>query len=286
MSEIEQLNQRHAIPDQLTFTEGPGGLPVAQVRNSHAGATIALHGAHVLHFRPHGHDPLLWLSSAAIFAPDVAIRGGIPICWPWFAAHPADASKPQHGFVRTMPWHVLDGAAHDDRTELRLGVSDSEATRAIWPHAFELELLVTVGATLELALITRNIDRAPFTISAALHSYLTVGDAGAIAIEGLDGHDYIDKVAGGARARQAGAVTLADETDRIYLDAPGSCTVIDPALSRRIEIAKAGSRTTVSQSACAATKVCMRLLRWVLRLSQIRMIGAWSWACAGAINSA
>jgi D-hexose-6-phosphate mutarotase len=157
-----------------------------------------------------------------------------------------------------MPWHVLDGAAHDDRTELRLGVSDSEATRAIWPHAFELELLVTVGATLELALITRNIDRAPFTISAALHSYLTVGDAGAIAIEGLDGHDYIDKVAGGARARQAGAVTLADETDRIYLDAPGSCTVIDPALSRRIEIAKAGSRTTVVWNPWAAKSATIR----------------------------
>jgi len=128
---------------------------------------------------------------------------------------------------------------------LRLGLTESEATYAIWPHAFDLELIATVGPELNVELISRNTGEAPLVVGGALHSYFRVGDVSRVAIHGLEGRSYIDKVDGGQQKAQDGPITIGMETDRIYLDTTAECVIDDPALGRRIRVAKAGSRTTV-----------------------------------------
>jgi len=247
MQDLETLGRRFAVADHVTFAAGPGELgPVAQVANRHAAATIALHGAHVTGFRPRDHRPVLWVSGKSAFRPGKAIRGGIPVCWPWFADHPTDRTKPAHGFVRAAAWEVVaTEVVEEGATRIRLGLVDDEATRALWPHRFELELAVTVGSSLDVALAIRNTGDAPFTSGGALHSYFTVGDVTQIAIHGLDGRAYVDKVDRLARKVQRGPVRIDAETDRVYLDTTADCVIDDPGLRRRITIAKAGSRSTV-----------------------------------------
>src|SRR5690242_14069770 len=103
---IDFLNDTFAISDHVTFKSGPGDLPVAEINNTRASATVSVLGGHVMAFQPHGQPPVLWVSKYSAYAPGKAIRGGIPVCWPWFGPHPTDSSKPAHGFVRTKPWAV------------------------------------------------------------------------------------------------------------------------------------------------------------------------------------
>ncbi len=243
---IQDLNARFAIADQVSFVAGPGGFPVVSVRNAHADVTIALQGADVTGFQPHGREPVLFLSRHAVYAPGKAIRGGIPICWPWFGPHPTDPTKPDHGFARTRPWSVRDTTAMPDgATRMRLGLTDDAETRALWPHAFALELTVTVGATLEVALVARNTGQEPFVCGGALHSYFRVGDVTAITIQGLEETAYVDKVDGGRSRVQQGSITIVGETDRVYTETAASCVIVDPTLGRRVTVAKEGSRSTV-----------------------------------------
>jgi D-hexose-6-phosphate mutarotase len=244
--DLESLNDSFAITDHITFAAGPGGLPMAEIRNAYAAATVSLHGGQALAFQPHGHDPVLWSSAHSLYQPGKAIRGGIPVCWPWFGPHPSDPSKPAHGFARTSLWSVLSAAAlADGATQIRLRLADDDTSYDLWPHPFELRLVVTVGAELRAELIVRNPGAAPYTYSGALHSYFNVSDVAAISIHGLDGCAYIDKVDSEQRKLQRGAITIEAETDRVYLNTAETCTIEDPGLDRRITIAKAGSRTTV-----------------------------------------
>lgn len=246
---LEDLNAEHAIGDQLRFIAGPGGLPFIRVRNAHAEAVVSLYGAQVLSYRPLGASAdLLFVSERAHHQAGQAIRGGVPVCWPWFGADPQGLGRPAHGVARTRLWSVRGTATTPaGDTQITLDLVDTPETRAIWPHAFQLVLEITVGATLRLALGTRNTGKTPFHITQALHSYFAVGDIAQTTVTGLDGCRYIDKAtgAGGAMPSQKGAVIIAAEIDRIYTGAPAVLTIEDAALERRIRIASAGSHTTV-----------------------------------------
>jgi glucose-6-phosphate 1-epimerase len=188
----------------------------------------------------------LWASRHSYFTPGKAIRGGIPVCWPWFASHPADPGKPAHGFARTSQWSVLDSElTSEGAIRLRLGLTDATATRALWPHPFQLELRVTVGAALQVELLIRNPGDTTFTCTDALHSYFSVSDNTNVTITGLESTAYLDKVAGNQRREQSGPITISGETDRVYLDTSADCLIIDPGWQRQIRVAKQGSRTTV-----------------------------------------
>lgn len=247
MPDVDALNHRFALAEHVTFAAGPGELgPVAHVANRHATASIALQGAHVMAFQPRDQRPVLWVSARSAFRPGKTIRGGIPVCWPWFADHPTDPAKPAHGFVRAAAWSVVETApADEDATRIRFRIADDPATFALWPHRFELELAVTVGAVLEVALTIRNAGDVAFTSAGALHSYFSVGDVAQVAIHGLDGGRYVDKVDRQARKVQRGAVRIDAETDRVYLDTTAECVIEDPGRRRRIHVAKEGSRSTV-----------------------------------------
>lgn len=246
MSQAAELNRRLAIADFLAFEELPGGFVVAHVTTRDATASIALQGAHVMRYQPTGQAPLIWLSKLAKLAPGKSIRGGVPVCWPWFGAHSGNAQFPGHGFARTVPWHLLDAALLPDRrVRLEFELVQSEATRAQWPHASTVRNIVTVGPELEVELATTNTGASAFELGQALHTYFEIGDIRKTTISGLDACDYIDKVGGSARKTQRGAVDFAGETDRIYLATHGHCEIHDPVLGRRILITSTGSRSTV-----------------------------------------
>lgn len=245
-ADIPTLNAHFGITRQISFVSGPGDLPMIAIRNGAAEAMIMLQGAHVLSFQPHDQQPVLWVSQQARFESGKAIRGGIPLVFPWFGPHPSDPSKPQHGFARTMLWEVLGtSAGAEGTTQVRLGLHDNDQTRELWPQAFALEYVVTVGNVLEAELIVRNTDEVAYTWTGALHSYFTVGDVRQVAITGLDGTTYIDQVDAMQRKTQHGDITFDSETDRIYLATDATCEIHDPVLYRRIQVAKQGSRSTV-----------------------------------------
>ncbi|MFA5241358.1 MAG: D-hexose-6-phosphate mutarotase [Sulfuricella sp.] len=243
---ISDLNQTFAIPGHVTFKEGPGGLTVAEVANALAESTIALQGAHVMTFTPRGQEPVVWLSKFAKFAPGKSIRGGVPICWPWFGPHATDATLPGHGFARTVMWDVLETrATPEGATFLRFGLVETDATRAQWPHASTVQLEVTVGAALRVELVTRNTGKEPFVLGEALHTYFHISDVAKMKITGLEGCDYLDKVGGTARKTQQGAIVIESEVDRVYLNTSADCLIEDSGLKRRIRVAGQNARSAV-----------------------------------------
>ncbi len=238
---------RFAIPGQLSFREGAGGLTYADIDNHGGRATICLQGAHVVSFRPKSQQaPVVWVSDAAKFAAGKSIRGGAPVCWPWFGAHASEASFPAHGFARTVPWTVVSSRKRNDsKTELTLQLADTEQTRKQWPHPTRLTLTVIVGDKLELQLATTNLGDQPMQIGEALHTYLQISDVGSVKITGLEGSAYHDKVDNFAKKKQSGAIALKSEVDRVYVNTPAECVIEDAGLSRRIRIAKTGSLSTI-----------------------------------------
>ncbi len=246
MTDAEKLNERHGFPGQLEFKATPEGLTIAEVENGEGSATISIQGAQVLAWARRGVEPVLWLPREARPTPGKAIRGGIPVCWPWFGPHSARADFPSHGFARTANWQVLKAEIRTDReTRLLLRLESGNESRDLWPHPFALECQISVGQTLELTLTTFNRANDPITVTEALHAYFSVGDVRQIAIQGLDGCAYVDKVNGGVLRHQSGAVTIDSEIDRIYVDTVAECVIEDPALNRSIGVLKEGSKATV-----------------------------------------
>jgi D-hexose-6-phosphate mutarotase len=243
---LNELNQRYAIGNHLQFKEIAEGMIIAEVANQHALANIALQGAHVATFQPRGEEPLIWLSPKAKFAPGKSIRGGVPICWPWFGPHKADSKLPGHGYARTVPWDVLETRAlPDGSTFLRLGLVESDATRAQWPHASTVQLEVTVGKALRIELVTTNTGNAAFELGEALHTYFQISDVANMTIRGLENCEYLDKVQDFARITQKDGIVIGSEVDRVYVNTSADCVIEDKGLKRAIRIAKQGSQSTV-----------------------------------------
>ncbi|SDW51382.1 D-hexose-6-phosphate mutarotase [Nitrosomonas communis] len=244
---IAQLNRDHGIAGQVEFFEGQGGFPFIRVKNAKASALISVYAGQVLSFQPAGKtDDLMFLSQKAYYQAGKAIKGGVPICWPWFGPDPEGKGRAAHGFVRNRMWDVIETSvtANGD-TQVVLGLADTPETQAIWPHAFILRLEIIVGETLNLALVTRNTGDQAISITQAFHTYFSVGDIHQARVSGLEGRQYLDKADGGQQKMQSGAVTISSEVDRIYLDVLDDIIVHDPAMKRRIHIASQGSQTAV-----------------------------------------
>ncbi len=247
MDAIQKLNRNFGIVGQLDFRENAGGLIIAEISNAQATASICLQGAHLMGWQPKSQsEPVVWLSRDAKFLPEKSIRGGAPVCWPWFGTHAFEPAFPAHGYARTVPWRVLEsGSEPDGATRLTLRLVESDQARVQWPHDSHLDLTVIAGETLRMELVTENIGAADFAITEALHTYFRIGDIGAARITGLSGCDYWDKVGGSTLNRQDGTIRFAGETDRVYVNTTAECAIEDDILKRRIRIAKSGSRSTV-----------------------------------------
>ncbi len=245
---IQQLNAKLGIPGAVRFDHGEGGLIRATLSHHGAEAQVYSHGAHVTHYQPAGGEPVLFLSEASRFSADQPIRGGVPICFPWFAQHTDQPDLPMHGFARHTAWKIQDVSRDDNGVWIDYVLRDSGRTRELWPHAFVANYRVTLGDALSLALRIKHRgvpDSDPFAFEAALHSYFAVNDVRETDIAGLHGATYIDKTDEFKRKSQDGDVTFTQETDRIYLDTRSTCAVHDAKNDRKIAIDKTGSDTTV-----------------------------------------
>lgn len=247
MTTAQHLNQQFGIAGQLTFRDDASGLVVAEFNNAHATASLCLQGAHLMSWQPRSQSkPVVWLSRDAKLAAGKSIRGGAPVCWPWFGAHATEAGFPGHGYARTVPWQVLEsGIEPNGATRLTLRLVSSDKTRAQWDHACNVDLTVIVGDTLRMEMATENTGTADFVIGEALHTYLQIGDIGAVRVTGLEGCQYWDKVGGSELKNQVGSVGFTGEVDRVYINTSAECVIEDDKLKRRIHIKKSGSLSTV-----------------------------------------
>ncbi len=246
MSDLDQLTRRFAIPGTVRFEKLPGELLAIRVDSELAGARVMLQGAQVIGYQPRGERPVVWLSERGRYIAGKSVRGGIPVCWPWFGPHATDPTLPAHGFVRAVHWDLQQTEVlPDGRVRLALELAPSDATRAQRPHASLLRYTITIGRELELSLATRNGGSESFAITQALHTYFQVGDVRRISIHGMDGCAYLDKVGGSTKRHQQGPITFTQETDRIYLDTGGACEIRDPSMDRTVLVTATGSRSTV-----------------------------------------
>jgi len=244
---LDSLNERFAIAGVLKFEAGSGGLMRAAVGGPLAEGHVYLHGAHVTHYRPAGQRPLLFLSERSQFAPGKAIRGGVPVIFPWFGARAGHPEAPDHGFARTREWALESvDPGSDGSVAVTLSLEADDVTRSTWPHEFKVRHRVVFGARLEMTLEVENRSGHPLDFEEALHTYLLVGDVGQASIAGLGGGGYIDKTDDMRRKTlAAGPLRLNGTTDRVFLNTRETCTVADPVLARRIVVEKAGSTSTV-----------------------------------------
>lgn len=240
------LDLRSAINQRLggvgRAEPGPGGLTRLSIETPACRAAVFLHGAHVAAWQPAGAEEVLFMSRQSRFEPGSPIRGGVPICFPWFADR---AGAPAHGFARQREWRLSD-ARHggDGVVAVSLELHDDEATRALWPHRFAAAFTARFGATLEMTLEVANRGDAPFTFEAALHTYFGVSDIHDVAVRGLEGSAYVDRLAGPAE-QGAEPIRFAAETDRIHQPSGADCLLDDPGRRRRVRVSKAGSGATV-----------------------------------------
>lgn len=240
------LNEQYAIPGHVSFETGPGGLAIARIENQYAAASVALLGGTVLSHQPQGQKDVLWLSPKSDLEVGKAIRGGIPVCWPWFGPHPTRDDLDKHGFVRTMLWSVSGTQAlPDGATRVSLAVSDTPETRALWSYAFHMEISVVVGSALRVSWTVNNPGAEAFTYTGALHNYFYISDIRRIAVSGLEGTAYLDKTDDYARKILPGKLIFEKTTDSIFVDTTGDCLIEDPGFGRKIRVAKEGSHTTV-----------------------------------------
>jgi glucose-6-phosphate 1-epimerase len=246
--DIAQLNTDHGLADQLKIVEGKGGFPIIEINNAKASALISLYSGQVLSFRPKAEtQDVMFLSDKAYYQAGKAIKGGIPICWPWFGPDPEGLGRAAHGFVRNRMWNMVQSlTTTNGDTQVTLGLSDTPETQTIWPKAFELTLVVTVGESLTVELITHNKGDTPFTVTQALHTYFKVGDISQVQVLGLDGVQFLDKTDGGSEKTQVGAVTISGEVDRVYTNVTAAeLVIVDASFDRRIHITAQGSKTAI-----------------------------------------
>jgi len=245
VTQIDALNASFSIPEFAKIVAGNGGLPKVQIASLKATAEIYLHGAQLTSWQPAGSEDVIFLSEQSRWEDGRAIRGGIPICFPWFRAKSDDPKAPAHGLVRTKAWQLEALTEEQGSVVVTLSTESDAETRKWWPFEFRLKHRITLGSELKLELIVTNTGPTGFHFEEALHTYNRVGDAEKLQIAGLDGVAFLDNRDGNKRKLQSGEIVLTQATDNAYLDTQSPVEIVDPILNRRIRLDKQNSLTTV-----------------------------------------
>jgi glucose-6-phosphate 1-epimerase len=244
-SAIAELDRRLGLPGSARVVEGNGGLAKVAIATPRAAGEVYLHGAHITAWQPRGAEKVIFVSSKSRWDSSHAIRGGIPICFPWFGNKADDPSAPAHGFVRTKAWQLDSIVQTADAVTVSLFTESNEGTKRQWPADFRLVYRVTFGAVLNLELIVTNTGATAFRFEEALHAYFRVGHIEKIRLQGLNAVQYLDKTDLNRTKTQQGPIVIVSETDRVYLNTHGEVELEDESLRRRIRVAKENSLTTV-----------------------------------------
>jgi len=242
---IAEMNRRFGVPGVAQIVEGNGGLAKVNITSADATGVIYLHGAHVTSWNPRGAEEVLFVSSRSQWKAGHAIRGGVPICFPWFADRADDRGAPAHGFVRTKSWQLESIVQGADSVAVTMSTESDESTKKWWPFDFRLVHRATFGSVLGLELVLTNTGASPLHFEEALHAYLRLGHIEKMRLQGLNTVHYLDKTDSNREKIQDGALVIVSETDRIYLKTQHEVEVEDDALHRRLRVAKENSLTTV-----------------------------------------
>lgn len=249
IAEIPQLKttNRLKLHAHVNQTMDESGLQYLEIDNPLASAKIALQGAHVIAWQPRFlREPVLWLSSNARFVKGRSIRGGVPICWPWFGAHPTDSTFCPHGFARVIPWRVTDiDSTPTGATRIMLEMVDTPEAKRQLSYPYALTATITVGRRLRIEMTTTNHADHPFVIGEAFHTYLNISDINNVKITGMQDCVYADKVQKYQREVEHNALTFDGEFDRVFINHSSDCVVHDKGFNRLIKVSKSGSDTTV-----------------------------------------
>jgi glucose-6-phosphate 1-epimerase len=242
---IADLDRRFGIAGLAQVLADDGGIPKVRVTAPQCSGDICLHGAQVMSWRPTGVQEVIFLSRHARWVEGSAIRGGIPICFPWFRAKRDNPRAPAHGVVRTRVWELEAIARNGDGVAVSMSIASDAGTRRWWPGDFRLLHRVTFGSELKLELTVSNSGASPFRFEEALHTYHRGGDVRKVRVHGLDGVTYLDNTESNREKVQQGDVVINSPTDSAYVNTQATLELLDPTLNRSIHIAKQNSRTTV-----------------------------------------
>jgi glucose-6-phosphate 1-epimerase len=249
---LETLQARFAHPN-VKFSLRDR-LVLIELVNDFGTASVTTYGGTLLSYVPKGGKDVLWVSETAVYDGSKPVRGGVPVCWPWFGPYdpapmgtdPTDAAKKAHGFARYELWEVeAVSSLPDGATQVILSLKPNPSIAKAWPHDFQLQLAVTLGDKLRVDLIGQNLSQRDWVVSEALHTYFRVGEAQGLAIRGLEGVQYVDKMQDQSLLTQTGTLRIAPPLDRVFLDHTGLVTIEDAGHGRAIELTKEGSASTV-----------------------------------------
>jgi len=243
--DVSDLDRRLGIPDIARVCEGDGGLPRVDISSPLVHGEMYLHGAHVTSWRPAGREEVLFLSSKSRWEEGQAIRGGIPICFPWFRGKADDPHAPAHGLVRTRLWQLYSIVESNTGVAVTMFIESDGQTRRWWPGEFRLVHRVTFGTELKLELVCINTGKTPFHFEEALHTYNRVAEVNSVRLHGLDGIRFLDNTDSNQAKTQLGDVTIASQTDNAFINTENAVDLLDSQMRRRIRLQKANSSTTV-----------------------------------------
>lgn len=233
---LEELNERFAVDHQLRFEEHESGLIQGCVRSKKCNGSFFLLGGHVAEFQPHGQAPLLFLSTQSRFEVGKPIRGGVPLCFPWFGPHEADPDAPAHGLARTQVWDVSATEVRDE---------DVVVTLTTEIQSFELEYNLRFGESLDLEMRVGNRAAQSQSYELALHTYFQISDVADASISGLEDVSFFDKLTGETQPAEGRPIVFREETDRIYQATVEQISLQDRGWERTVLIRPRGSQSTV-----------------------------------------
>ena len=242
---IDDLDEKFAIEGEVGFAELEGDLPFVMVSNKYAEANICLYGAQITNYRTVRSMDILWMSPESSFERGKAIRGGVPVCFPWFGPHESNADFPQHGFARVMDWEVTETATLEaGETLVCLQLKSSEENKKYWPYEFVAEMRFVIGAMLEVELKVTNTSDKDIDYTCALHSYFNISALANISIEGLQNTAYENQLDGKEYRQEEECLTISEPITRHYFDTETTCVISDPVFNNRISVEKSGSKNT------------------------------------------
>jgi glucose-6-phosphate 1-epimerase len=243
--DFTELDRRFGVPDVARVCKGNGGLARVEVTSPLAHGEMYVHGAQVTSWRPVGCEEVIFLSTKSRWEDGQAIRGGIPICFPWFRGKADNPQAPAHGVVRTRSWQLYSIIESKAGVAVTMFIESDEQTRLWWPGEFRLIHRVTFGSELKLELVCLNTGQTPFRFEEALHTYNRVADLKDVRLQGLDGTRFLDNTDSNKERTQVGDVTIASQTDNAFMNTRSAVDLLDPKLRRRIRLQKVNSNTTV-----------------------------------------
>lgn len=229
-------------------------LVMIDMKNRFGSVTLTTHGATVLSYKPNGGEDVFWVSETACYDGSKPVRGGVPVCWPWFGpynpeflgADATDAAKKGHGVARYEFWQVESVGSVGDATQVVMLLQPNDSIKKAWPHDFALRLVVTLAETLRLELVGENLSDRDWLVSEAFHTYFRVANAGGMPIHGLEGVEYVDKLKGGARSTQQGLVLATTPMEAVYVHQDAELVMDDQGNNRKIVVRKQNAASVVA----------------------------------------